>query len=560
MKLTQTILWLGVLLGIGAAISVGIARDRWESGNRRVELAVRASDVWEVVLEEAPSFPEAMESLMELGLQTVIISPLDVQEVRERFFPYRKPDGAWLSPSDIELLIAQGGRLYWELDAWVPAETFPGYLKALLRMGPGGFLVSHPLALGVRDAAMWAELLQAGGARLGLDELSELPDSDWVRALRRHGFLGFVRLHRLSREERAALTARAFIARELRAVRERNVRLLELRALRLDQLKGDVTALRTALQQSGFSIELPQASLPFSLTAWTLGTLWLGLISLLALMVSFLTRRSPRHTPRAQFWVLAGWGLGVVMGILTLLLAGETAQIAFAWLAATAVPIAAFIGLREHLPQLPSRIEGMGFWLALSTASLLGGMMSAGFLSEDVFFLKIAAFPGVKAALVVPVVAITGIALAILPNAVRKVRLLDVAVWLGVGLLLALALLRSGNVTDWPFLDAERIVRDGLEGLFGVRPRFKEFLIGHPALILWAGLGDRRWRPASLAWLSIGLLGQVSIINSFLHLHTPLTITVLRTLYGLGLGTLIGWLVQTLLFYADRLFSRSSVH
>lgn len=560
MKLTQTILRLGLLLGIGAAIGVGLARDRWEGAFPGVALAVRASDVWEIVHEKDPSFPEAIESLRDLGLSAIILSPLDVREVRERFFPYRASGDAWLSPSDLEPFVARGGRLYWELDAWVPPEAFPDYLEALLTVGPGGLLVGHPLALGVRDPALWTKLLQAADARLGLDELSELPDSDWLQALRRHGFLGFVRVHRVRREERAALTDRAFLARELRAVRERNVRLLELPALRLDQLERDVAALKGKLACAGFSIGRPQVPPPFSLPPWASGLLWLGLVSFLALMGSFRSRRSPRCTSRAQVWGVAGWGLGVVLGGLALLLTDEGARIVFAWLTATAVPIAAFIGLNGHLLRRPSLLGGLGFWLAFSTASLLGGLIAAGFVSEDVSFLKIAEVPGVKAALVVPVLAIMGLAFAIRPKTAHPVRSTDAAVWLGVGLLLVLAVLRSGNVSDWPFLDAEKLVRYGLEALFGVRPRFKEFLLGHPALIVWAGLGGRRWRPAALALLAVGLLGQVSILNSFLHLHTPVRITVLRTLYGLGLGALLGGLLETLLFHADRLFSRSSIH
>ncbi len=557
MRFFPRLLWFGVLLGIVATIGLGIARDRWERGNRLVELAARAADVWEVARAQDLSFLDVLKTLRQAGLQGLVLSPLDVPELRERFFPYRRgSDGAWISLQDVKQLIAQGGRLYWELDAWVPAVKFPHYLEALLSVGPRGLLVSHPLALGLRDPAVWGD--QTGDVRLGLDEFSDLPDSDWVRALRRRGFLGFVRVHRLSREERAALSDRAFIARELRAVRERNVRLLELRALRLDQLGRDAVALRAELQRAGFSIGLPRVSPPFSPAPWALGALWLGLISLLALTVSIVAQRSPQYTPHSQFWVLTGWGFGAMAGLLALILAGESARIVFAWLTATAVPVAAFVWLSGRLPRGPSRVGGLRFWLTLSAASLLGGGMAAGFLSEDVYFLKIAVLPGVKAALIAPIAA--GIAFAFSARGLRDIRPLDVGVWLGVGLLLALVVLRSGNVSDWPFLDAERLVRDGLEGLFGVRPRFKEFLIGHPALIVWASLGDRRWRPAALGWLAIGLLGQVSIINSFLHLHTPVAITLLRTLYGLALGGLIGWLVQTLLFYVYRLFPRPAVH
>ncbi|NTV53688.1 MAG: hypothetical protein HGA76_11865, partial [Candidatus Firestonebacteria bacterium] len=75
------------------------------------------------------------------------------------------------------------------------------------------------------------------------------------------------------------------------------------------------------------------------------------------------------------------------------------------------------------------------------------------------------------------------------------------------------------------------------------RPRFKEFMLGYPWLLL--GLGARRLEAfKSAGWpkllLVVGLLGPISLINSFCHLHTPLLVSMLRSFHGLWLGTLIG--------------------
>jgi hypothetical protein len=37
----------------------------------------------------------------------------------------------------------------------------------------------------------------------------------------------------------------------------------------------------------------------------------------------------------------------------------------------------------------------------------------------------------------------------------------------------------------------------------------------------------------------IGLIGQISIVNTFLHFHIPLELCLLRTLHGLWIGSLI---------------------
>ena len=66
-------------------------------------------------------------------------------------------------------------------------------------------------------------------------------------------------------------------------------------------------------------------------------------------------------------------------------------------------------------------------------------------------------------------------------------------------------------------------LRELLENLLGTRPRFKEFLFGHPCLI--AGISLYSVLPSvSTALIWAGLIGLESIVNSFCHLHTPLSI------------------------------------
>jgi hypothetical protein len=59
---------------------------------------------------------------------------------------------------------------------------------------------------------------------------------------------------------------------------------------------------------------------------------------------------------------------------------------------------------------------------------------------------------------------------------------------------------------------------------------------------------SRRGRGALVPLAIVGSIGQVSMVNSFCHLHTPLLMTVTRTFNGLWLGVLFGllltWLVR----------------
>jgi hypothetical protein len=80
-----------------------------------------------------------------------------------------------------------------------------------------------------------------------------------------------------------------------------------------------------------------------------------------------------------------------------------------------------------------------------------------------------------------------------------------------------------------------------------VRPRTKEFMIGHPALLATLLLSPRLPKRAILIpFALLGAIGQVSMVNSFCHLHTPLLMTVVRTFNGLWLGMLVGFVLARL--------------
>src|SRR5690606_27863955 len=91
----------------------------------------------------------------------------------------------------------------------------------------------------------------------------------------------------------------------------------------------------------------------------------------------------------------------------------------------------------------------------------------------------------------------------------------------------------SGQVSSF-----EMIIRRWLESTTGVRPRFKEFTLGHPPLLLGLFLA-LRYR-ASWLLIIIGTLGQLTMVSTFTHLHSPLIISIIRTALGLGLGLIIG--------------------
>jgi len=112
--------------------------------------------------------------------------------------------------------------------------------------------------------------------------------------------------------------------------------------------------------------------------------------------------------------------------------------------------------------------------------------------------------------------------------------LTTVVVGLGV-----LYLVRSGN--SGTATGPELWFRDWLDSQLYVRPRFKELLLGGPALLLalrWPGVVGK-WVCATIA-----AIGTASILDSFAHFHVPLAVSLLRTGYGAVGGLIVGLLLS----------------
>ncbi len=347
------------------------------------------------------------------------------------------------------------------------------------------------------------------------------------------GYHRFVRGHEIPRDEISRLTFAGIKARFVRAVRERGIR-----ALILSPYPGDpdvVTEFREiieAVEDEGLSPGPPASPFPVP-PRWVGIAFHLGVSALFLLLFLELLPQLP----------LAG-----------LLFAGGIAALAFgirdvplrqvdAFLLAAGAPVYVSMLLR---PRGGFR-GGIGYLLAFSGMGIAFAGLLAAILAHPAFMLKIHQFRGVKAALLLP-----PLAAVVLYLRRRRVSLRELIVpgnepriWplLRVGgILLGLAgawfiLVRSGNA---PGLTSslETETRGLLERLLFARPRFKEFLIGHPALLMF---GTKAGSPFLRAgYLFFGMFGQASILNSFSHAHTPLLLSLLRTVNGLGIGILFG--------------------
>ena len=399
-----------------------------------------------------------------------------------------------------------------------------------------------------------------------------------------------LRVFSLTPEELAVLNPDDARDKYVLAARERNVRILYVRPFLttpagVDEVQANldyVASIAGDLQQAGYrmgkAVPLPDVTIhPVWFLLMALGTLAASAIAaaeVLRTLARPIAARSPSR-PIAPGPLYAGVGVGVVLTVIALALHKVTLWSQFlAFLAALAFPTLSLMGFLVEtapgragwsaagrpgppagsgVPRGGIRLaaESIGRLWALSGVTALGGLMVAALLSQWAFMLEVRQFLGVKLVHVLPI-AVLGLLLvaveapagtlwARLRSWGRQPLLLEygIAVII-VGVAVVFALGRTGN-TGLPLLGPlELRTRVLMSHLVIARPRTKEFLIGDPFMVLafaLMALGARKWiLPVAL----VGAVGQVGLVNSFSHIHTPLVYVFLRTIYALAFGSVIG--------------------
>ncbi|MCL4514013.1 MAG: DUF5693 family protein [Firmicutes bacterium] len=329
---------------------------------------------------------------------------------------------------------------------------------------------------------------------------------------------------------------------------------------------------------------------------WLLGLYGLGLLGSAILLWSgrgILIRQTLALLAGVSFPALAG--LGPAANLLRLHQAGgdreSLATGKSVKSAVTGVPAAGKgPGVKSSWPGWPgwrAILKALGAFWAAALVSLAGALLVAGLLSDVSFMLKVNQFVGVKALHVLPVALVFFYILwqitapseggrpvtprrfwRAMVSMLRRPVTFEFLAWTALaGLIGLIYVLRTGNDSGLPIPGLETRFRGLLEAFLGVRPRTKEFLIGHPAFILAVylaargavarggvdGHDEQAARPGArrlfwVAWplLLAGVIGQLSMVNTFSHIHTPLAVSVARTALALVFGSIIGILAMAL--------------
>lgn len=196
-------------------------------------------------------------------------------------------------------------------------------------------------------------------------------------------------------------------------------------------------------------------------------------------------------------------------------------------------------------------------WFVATGLSLVGVVFVSALGATFESTLGLEPFRGVGLTLLLPLMLV---AASLLPKQdIRKtvadlyntpIRLGEIVLMaVGLGLLL-MVFERRGNATGGTPSQFETELRRDLQDTI-VRPRFKE-VGAHPLAIL--ALGGHL--PASFASLMLlgGVMGQASILNTFSHFHTPVLISATRCFIGLGVGLLLGMILNWMVGVAMKLW------
>ncbi|MDQ7823843.1 MAG: DUF5693 family protein [Candidatus Eremiobacteraeota bacterium] len=186
--------------------------------------------------------------------------------------------------------------------------------------------------------------------------------------------------------------------------------------------------------------------------------------------------------------------------------------------------------------------------MRITMMTFLGALVMAGLLSSTEFFLQVDRFRGIKLLMVLPPLFVTLYYIMkaspkplkagdLLGAPVKALHLLALCILGGAG---AYYIIRTGNTTEAAASDIELAVRSFLNQVLLVRPRFKEFLLGYPGLMLIPGFIAFGAEYAVWLLMLIAGIGQADICDTFAHLHTPLAVSLIRAAYGLILGWIAG--------------------
>ncbi|MFD0696807.1 DUF5693 family protein [Paenibacillus sp. GCM10027628] len=483
-------------------------------------------------------------------------------------------------PMSIQMLKEQGFQIVVRLSNRRPFVTndMDRLLKQLHDLGVKRMIVDGNEVPGYTEEntevnlKKMAELLHKNGIGLAAIELLKEPQKGFDTLAKETNY-NVVRLHSFTDKDGEKLTEplkKADLADRIQgvadrfvlAVKDRNIRMVYLNAkpvksLDKGKLVDPLSALYDSLQgkdgaiprieKEGFKLG-PAEPFTVKTTGWQKVArvlILIGGVSLVVLTVSF-------FIPEATLFLFVLGLLGAAaLHVLSANLYAQGLALSTAICAPSVAVMLAIRSVRSGAAANWKSGLAYGLWQLVKTSaiSLIGVAYEVALLNHISYSLVLQQFRGVSLLHLLPI-AIVGLYLLFFSEKttyaekwgkVRSVFASNISVLWVVTAVIAIAaiyyyLSRTGN--EGQASSFEKLFRSFLENTLRVRPRTKEFLFAHPVFLVGAYLAVRYKNAVYLMF--IGVIGQLSIVDTFAHLHTPLHISLIRITYGVVFGALIG--------------------
>ncbi|MFC4303480.1 DUF5693 family protein [Cohnella boryungensis] len=457
-----------------------------------------------------------------------------------------------------------------EVDKWLQSYQDQGIDRVLF---DGEAVTGYGDGVKAKGVQRFAGLLKQHGIGVAIFENLRIPQKGMSKLANLLKY-DAIRAHSVGEAEMTVIKKPVLEDRLVLAVKDRNIRLLYLNAVSArDSTKGQVThpmnnivdvlqgeededgnqvsaGVVQQLKDFGFEVGSPKA---FEVHKAPSEQILRGLAMLAAIVLVALT--VGLYLPSLLLPVLVVGGIG---GAGLYVLSSTLMVQALALFAAIAAPTASVVllikriravreGAGEQAMSAIRRLSGaLLLFVRTTVLSLAAVPLVVAMLNHISYSLVLQQFRGVSMLHLLPLglvalyVFLYGSGNTVIENA-RKILAMPLTVlWIvGVGLLGAVGyyyLSRTGNGGQVTGIELQ--FRSLMENTFGVRPRIKEFMFGHPLFFAGIFLALRyRW---GMVLLIAGTVAQLSMVDTFAHIHTPLLLSLIRVVLGLVIGLIVG--------------------
>ena len=375
-----------------------------------------------------------------------------------------------------------------------------------------------------------------------------------------------VRVHSITSEEMEKISINTAIERWARAAQERNIRIfylnpfLKTRAVDLVQYNLDyIESIKSNLMQKNYLVGQANLFPGYQVSSVFIYLISLGVISAGILLFIEFFKIFKKYS---LLLFLIGFGflfaIDIAVGKIFLMKI-------LALVSALVFPALAIIKNKRYFIKIPMNGKASlteilkNIFIGVSSImliSLLGGLIIGALLTHYKFILSIQLFSGIKIAYVFPLVLVAFYFWWInindkklLTDYLKKPILFEHALFLFILLIFGIIYIaRSGNFSFLPVLGIEEQMRLFLEDVLIARPRNKEFLIGYPLISIAIAMNYLDLHYLKIPFIIMGTVAPVTIVNTFCHVHTSISFSLLRTFNGYWLGLLIGILSALIIF------------